>query len=152
MVVVSLVLCKCLSCPSLTTAVLIMFLLLRTLHNRHAKLWRYNVKSGQWAFMGGNTGTNLVALYPSTIGVEGATYYPGSRDGCLLTIDHDNNNVWLYAGHIMSSKTYNVMSDLWRWRPSTGQWYTHPSLSTCAANHAIQLSSDFRCCYVYSVV
>lgn len=73
--------------------------------------------------MAGRTDNGLWGSFPTAVGVEGATYYPGSRDGsCNLVVD-TASNVWLFGGIGLGYDRVGRLGDLWRWRPSTGQWY-----------------------------
>jgi N-acetylneuraminic acid mutarotase len=66
-------------------------------------LWKYNISSGQWAWMQGNGQGN-----PK----------PGPRQN-MTTWTDNSNNLWLFGGEGYFSGTYN---DLWKYVPASNAW------------------------------
>ncbi len=84
------------------------------------ELWRYNVNTRQWAFMGGGIAGNEPGTY-GTFAVESATNIPGARILALSWTDK-SGNLWLFGGGGYAASTSGVLADLWRYNPTTGMW------------------------------
>jgi len=71
-----------------------------------------------WTWIGGSsTNVNVTPVF-GTQGVAASTNYPGSRLNPVTWTDNAGN-LWLFGGY---SPNYGMMSDLWRYQPSTGNW------------------------------
>ena len=84
---------------------------------RRNDLWRYNIATNMWTFMGGETWGNQPANY-GTRGVPAATNNPGARRYCGTWIDR-NGNLWLFGG---DNGINQLLTDLWKYDISTGFW------------------------------
>jgi hypothetical protein len=103
-------------------------------------LWKYNIGSGQWTWMGptnSNVGQNNGAY--GTQGTASAANAPGGRQQAQLWVD-SSGNVWLFGGlGLDSAGTRNpgalsglasgtttpdgaLLNDLWEYNAGTGQW------------------------------
>lgn len=84
-------------------------------------LWRYNPSTNQWTWM---SGTNIIddpGVY-GTKGVPAAANTPCARHGSGVTIDAVGN-LWLFGGFgNISSSSFGILNDLWRYNTTTNQW------------------------------
>lgn len=64
---------------------------------RYSDVWRYNLTSNLWTWIGGSTGLNNVATY-GTKGVAASTNLPGSRDSTALVCDA-NGFLYTFGGY-----------------------------------------------------
>ncbi|HKR03891.1 MAG TPA: kelch repeat-containing protein [Bacteroidia bacterium] len=82
-------------------------------------LWRYNVTSNKWAWMGGsNTG-----VAPENYGVKcvsSVSNIPGARYECRSTWNDQKGNFWLFGGGTYAAGT--VWNDLWKYCTVTHEW------------------------------
>ena len=91
-------------------------------------LWKYNVQSGVWTWMKGDSTTTITSVFGSK-GVSAATNHPGAREASLSWTDA-NGNFWLYGGSQYKLDTVgediyqdlNLLNDLWKYTPATGEW------------------------------
>jgi hypothetical protein len=83
-------------------------------------LWKYNVSSGQWTWMGGSSSTNQFGSYGS-LSVPATTNNPGARIGASSWIDA-LGNLWLFGGIGYAQNASGNMNDIWKYTPSTNQW------------------------------
>lgn len=75
-------------------------------------LWRYNIASDQWTWMGGSNTPSQTAIYgnmtvPSTINIPGASYN-------FVSWKDASGNFWLYDAV--------DGTEIWKYNPSTAQW------------------------------
>lgn len=91
-------------------------------------LWKFNVGSGQWAWMGGGDGSNettsqnQAGVY-GTKGIANAANWPGSRESTMW-ID-TNDDLWIYGGFGYDDGTNAGtigMDDVWMYDHLSGQW------------------------------
>jgi hypothetical protein len=80
-------------------------------------LWNYDPASGQWTWMSGSNTPDAVASY-AVLGVESSQAVPGVRENAVSWAAPDGT-LWLYGGGSAASQ---YLSDVWRYRPSSGQW------------------------------
>ncbi|PBQ34371.1 hypothetical protein CNR22_22200 [Sphingobacteriaceae bacterium] len=85
-------------------------------------LWKYNIASNQWTWMGGSNGLNQAAQY-GTQSVASSTNSPGARNGSAVWKDA-SGFVWLYGGngYASSSSSAGSLSDLWKYDITNNQW------------------------------
>ena len=84
-------------------------------------LWRYSPSTGMWTWMGGSNHGNAAGVY-GTQGTAAAANVPGARGGAVSWTD-GGGNFWLFGGRgYDSAGNVGVLNDLWRYRPSTGEW------------------------------
>ncbi len=90
-------------------------------------LWKYNVSTGQWAWVGG-TQTPMAPPNYGTRGVPSMDNIPGGRSDSAAWRDSDGN-FWLFGGfgktiHTGETTTATVgrLNDVWKYQPSTGLW------------------------------
>lgn len=83
--------------------------------NRINDLWKYNISSNQWVWIGGSNVTNQAANY-GIKGFESAGNIPSARDGSITWVDN-SGNFWLFGGY-----SNEVWNDLWRFNTSTQMW------------------------------
>ena len=81
-------------------------------------LWKYNISTNQWTWLGGNTTNGYVSPYYTALGVAAAQNNPGSRAGSSTWIDN-SGKLWLFGGFDGIGGAYN---DLWKYDPVTGYW------------------------------
>lgn len=88
----------------------------------HNDLWRYNIASNMWTWMGGSDLTNQRGTY-GTKGVPDVGNIPGARAESVSWIDNAGN-VWLFGGNGFNSNTVSatVLNELWKYIPATGTW------------------------------
>lgn len=110
-------------------------------------LWKFDVSTGNWVWMGGSsTSQNINPIY-GTQGVASSTNYPGSKEETNMCSDN-NGNLYIFGGYGTSSSGNGLTNDLWRYNISTGQWTwlkgsnstyvygVYGTLGTAAANNA----------------
>jgi len=87
-----------------------------------ADLWKFNVASGNWTFMGGSASINANGVYGTQL-VPGNGNYPGGRYTSAFWKDV-NGNFWLYGGNgqAATGSSAVLLGDLWRYNPVTYQW------------------------------
>lgn len=88
-------------------------------------LWKYNISSGEWTWMGGSNtdGQNQNGIY-GTLGTAALTNVPGARDGGITWTD-SSGNLWLFGGFgfdSVSTDGENYLNDLWKYNISSGEW------------------------------
>jgi len=82
---------------------------------RFNDLWRFNVKTKAWAWMGGSG----QGSYNSLAAVGSATRpfddfnYPGARGGCALLIDSKHGQAYIFGGYGYGASTLGSLNDLW---------------------------------------
>jgi hypothetical protein len=60
-------------------------------------LWKYNLSTGQWTWMGGTSSYNDAGTF-GTKGLGSTANYPSGRDGSISWVDASSGNLWLYGG------------------------------------------------------
>jgi hypothetical protein len=89
-------------------------------------LWRYDISTGDWAWMsgGGTTGlANQVGVY-GTSQTAAAANMPGSRWSAAGWSD-SGGNLWFFGGWGYASslaQSTGFLNDIWEYLPGTGQW------------------------------
>jgi galactose oxidase-like protein len=84
-------------------------------------LWEYNVTSKEWTWISGSNTTAQPGIY-GTEGAAAPANVPGAREYGASWTDA-NGNLWLFGGFGYDSVgTYNILNDLWKFTPSTGEW------------------------------
>lgn len=88
-------------------------------------LWKYNISSGEWEWMGGastlGSAGNTAGVY-GTQGSLSSSNYPGSRNSAITWVDNEGN-FWMFGGWGEDSLDHSGdLNDLWEFVPSTGQW------------------------------
>jgi hypothetical protein len=83
-------------------------------------LWKYNIASGNWTWM---SGSNVTAQSGShgTMGVASSSNMVGTHAGGATWMDA-TGNLWLFGGSGFSATVFGYLSDLWRYRVSSGIW------------------------------
>jgi hypothetical protein len=86
-------------------------------------LWKYNIASGQWTWVGGSNLASPNGVY-GTKGTAAATNAPGGRQAGVLWVDA-SGNVWLFGGFGFDSTGTGgpagaILNDLWEF--TGGQW------------------------------
>jgi len=81
-------------------------------------LWRFDPSSGTWTWVSGSNvwgaGTNVT--------LPASSFVPGARLGAASWTD-TAGNLWLFGGDGYDSNAANgILSDLWRYSPSSGLW------------------------------
>ena len=92
-------------------------------------LWEYNLASGYWAWMGGNSTTVGVDAQDNAIGQPGVyasatptNNVPGGRSCTASWTDHQGN-FWLLGGLGNDSNgTLGYLNDLWKYVQASGTW------------------------------
>lgn len=83
-------------------------------------LWKYNVSTNNWTWVGGSNITNQVGVY-GTKGTPSAANVPGAREGAVSWTDKDGH-LWLFGGSFVESFSKVVLNDAWKYNIATGQW------------------------------
>lgn len=83
-------------------------------------------QAGEWAWIGGSQGGSNTTSGPSgvygVLGTPDLSNMPGGREDAQVWIDH-SGTVWLFGGVGIDSKGKNgVLSDFWKYDPSTNEW------------------------------
>lgn len=86
-------------------------------------LWKYNIASNEWAWMGGSNTVNISPIF-GTMGVPAPTNTPGARAECKSGWVDANNNLWMFGGQdgATAQSGVNVRNDMWRYDISTNMW------------------------------
>lgn len=86
----------------------------------YGDMWKFNVTTNRWYWMGGSTTPNSSTYYPATVGYIGQ---PGSRQSAATWID-DNGDFWLFGGVGKAVSDWYVgdLNDLWKYEPDTSIW------------------------------
>ena len=82
-------------------------------------LWKFDMQSGQWAWMGGSNTATMSGVYGSQ-GVPSTSNIPPGRTAATGWVD-PSGNFWLFGGESVVF-TINFLNDLWKYNPSTGEW------------------------------
>ena len=82
-------------------------------------LWRYNIASNEWTWMGG-TGQTAVAPVYGLLGVAQAGNNPGGRNECTSAWVDDAGNLWLFGGFAADLGLF--YNDVWKYNISSGLW------------------------------
>jgi N-acetylneuraminic acid mutarotase len=91
--------------------------------NDNNGLWKYNIASGNWAWMGGiPAGTSSPGVYGSQ-GFPSNSNTPGGREMSVAFKDNAGN-FWLFGGvgYGNSTSVAGRLNDLWRYDPSSNNW------------------------------
>jgi N-acetylneuraminic acid mutarotase len=85
-------------------------------------LWKYNISSNEWTWMGGD----FVVNQPGRYGVKGdsdSNNKSGGREAGSGWTDLEGN-FWLFGGYGYTSDTYSLgwMNDLWKYEPASNLW------------------------------
>jgi N-acetylneuraminic acid mutarotase len=87
-------------------------------------LWRYTPSTGEWTWMSGSNlwGWGQPGVY-GTKGVPAAGNVPGARQQAVSWTD-SSGDLWLFGGGGIDANGLDSdgLNDLWRYRPSTGEW------------------------------
>jgi hypothetical protein len=86
--------------------------------------WKYNIATGMWTWMGGDTVYKKVIDYIGVYGIKGtgnSTTKPSSRFDANTWTDADGNT-WIYGGEGRDYVTRGILSDLWKYSPESDVW------------------------------
>lgn len=78
-------------------------------------LWKLNIKTGEWTWVDGNGGTNIVSAYHARVN------RPGGRSAAVSWLDK-SGSLWLFGGLGYDTKQKGMLSDLWQFDPASGEW------------------------------
>jgi len=82
-------------------------------------LWRYDLSSAEWTWIGGSAGHNVSGVY-DTLGTGSPATVPPARNASSSWID-SSGNLWLFGGNgYDASGAFGYLNDLWQYNPSTG--------------------------------
>ena len=85
-------------------------------------LWKYNISSGAWTWMHGNTSFDSPGIY-GTKGVSSPANTPGARDETTCSWVDSAGNFWLFGGRGYDvNGDYGLLNDLWRYDPGANEW------------------------------
>ncbi len=79
-------------------------------------LWKYEVTSGQWTWVHGDTTIRQRGTYGSK-GIAGSNNKPQARTNTVSWIDK-SENLWLMGGYSASG----YLNDLWKYEPVANKW------------------------------
>jgi len=87
-------------------------------------LWKFTLRTGQWAWMGGSSSANASGSYGS-VGVPSSNNVPGARGYSNAWTD-SSGNMWLFGGALTTgsatSSDTTLFNDLWELNPNTFTW------------------------------
>lgn len=85
-------------------------------------LWKYDVTTGEWAWMGGSSAPNQPGVY-GTESVSSSSNVPGAREAATGCTD-SSGNFWLFGGIAYDSLgEYSAdINDLWKYNPTNSTW------------------------------
>jgi N-acetylneuraminic acid mutarotase len=99
-------------------------------------VWKYNPGTNTWAWMKGSTAVNAMGVY-GTQGTAAAANTPGGRTSSAGWTDNAGN-FWLHGGYGYSSAGLpDLLSDLWKYNTSTGQWTWYKGYNTNTVQQGI---------------
>lgn len=84
-------------------------------------LWKYNITTNQWAWLGGTQSTSSAGAF-GTQGVFSATTIPNGRYGHTMWADNTNNRIWLFSGEFQTLTSTYWTNDTWCYDVATNQW------------------------------
>lgn len=89
-------------------------------------VWKYDISSGLWTWMGGDNIVGQIGVYGTTRRVANPVSKPGARQQ-FTSFQDDNNGLWIYGGvgypgKSSGSATTVRLNDLWRFDMTTGLW------------------------------
>ncbi|MBI2268941.1 MAG: hypothetical protein HYU69_01135 [Bacteroidetes bacterium] len=87
--------------------------------NMMNELWKYNVATNQWAWMGGPNNINNSPGSYGTMGVASPTNMPPARAECSASWVDNAGNLWFYGGNGGINKRFG---DMWKYDVTTNQW------------------------------
>jgi N-acetylneuraminic acid mutarotase len=81
-------------------------------------LWQYNVSTGLWAWVSGESVHNTAGVY-GTQGTGSVANAPGARNSISSWMD-SSGNLWLFGGSgYDSTGTFGYLNDLWQYTPGS---------------------------------
>lgn len=84
-------------------------------------LWRYNIASNQWTWIGGTNQLNQFGNY-GTLSVTSSTNNPGGREFPMLWSDK-SGNLWLFGGGgFAAASPQGHLNDFWKFNTASGNW------------------------------
>lgn len=85
-------------------------------------LWKRDVSTGEWTWMGGSAALNAGGNYGAQ-GLGSQTYIPGARSGATSWTGQDGK-LWLFggSGRDSSATGKGLLNDLWVYDPLNGTW------------------------------
>jgi hypothetical protein len=98
-------------------------------------LWRYDIGTNDWTWMGGDTVQNAIGNH-GIQGIPGVTNIPGSRIESSSAWTDSLNNLWLFGGMgFGDAANSGNLNDLMKYNVGTNEWtWMHGSDSVNAAN------------------
>ncbi|GEP45379.1 choice-of-anchor D domain-containing protein [Brevifollis gellanilyticus] len=101
--------------------------------NYYNDLWRYDIATGNWTWVGGSSTPNQNGVY-GTQGTAAAGNMPGSRRDATAWTALDGT-LWLFGGLGLpeSGAVAADMSDLWSYDPVSGNWTWRKGVKTTGA-------------------
>ncbi len=84
-------------------------------------IWKFDLRTRQWTWMGGDTIINVAVNRSAGIGASSAVSTPGGRHGAVGAVDR-NGNCLIFGGYFGSSSTPPIYGDLWKFDTTTTQW------------------------------
>jgi len=85
-------------------------------------LWKYDVFTGWWTWMGGDKDSNSGAAVFGTKGIGSVTNNPGGRGGHIGFTDSNGDLILVGGLGTDVNGNFSVMDDVWRYEISTGKW------------------------------
>jgi len=80
-------------------------------------VWKYNISSGQWTWMGGANTNESLGSYNLPVGSINAANVPGARQEPTYWQD-GSGNFWLYGGWGWGANgAFGMRSDFWKFKP-----------------------------------
>ncbi len=92
------------------------------------ELWCFDPSLRQWGWLSGSSTGDQNGVYGS-VGVFGASNCPGGRSYAPGWKD-PTGDLWVFGGYGLGATGTGALNDLWRYRPSIGQWAWMGGLSS----------------------
>lgn len=90
------------------------------------QIWEYNIASGKWTWLNGDTISRLDGNYSNKHCADSANFYPAVRSRFSTVINNKCNSLfWFYGGFRYTttiSTSDTTFSDLWTYNPFTNHW------------------------------
>lgn len=86
----------------------------------YGQLWRFNVVAANWAWVKGIYGLDQSGD-PGTLGIPAPANQPGARSLAAAWMS-DSATFWAFGGQGHDSTTFGILSDLWKYDASSGNW------------------------------
>lgn len=89
--------------------------------NQLSDLWKYNVQTNQWTWVGGSNGPGAPAVF-GVKRVASATNWPGATERAMCWTGRDGR-FWMYGGsRVVNQSLTEWNNQMWCYDPAVGLW------------------------------